>query len=64
MTLEALMVDRGSDVSHLPGGKPRSSNIVPTYHVVGVWFSCLQSDPCIGAELIKDPEELFDAVLL
>lgn len=64
MTLEALKVDRGSDVSGLPGGKPRLSNIVPTYHVVGVWFSCLQSDPCIGADLIKDPEAAYDAVLL
>ena len=64
MTLEALQVDGHFDVTNLPGGKPRSSNFVPTYHVVGVWFSCLQSDPFIGAELIRDPEEVYDALLL
>jgi len=63
LTLEALMVDGHFDITRYPG-EPRSGNTVPTYHVVGVWFSCLQSDPFIGAELIKDPEEVYDAILL
>ncbi|GAB7324237.1 hypothetical protein MBLNU13_g07591t1 [Cladosporium sp. NU13] len=63
LTLEALMVDGHFDVSKYPG-KPRLGNTVPTYHVVGVWFSCLQSDTSIGAELIKDRTEAYDAVLL
>ena len=63
MTLEALMVDGHFDVTAYPG-EPRSGNFVRTYHVVGVCFSCLQSDPCIGAELIKEQEEACDALLL
>ena len=63
MTLEALMVDGHFDVANYPG-EPRLGNFVRTYHVVGVWFSCLQSDPCIGAELIREPEEAYDALLL
>lgn len=34
------------------------------YLVVGVWFSCLKSDPGIGAELIRDPEGTYDAILI
>jgi hypothetical protein len=65
LTLEALKVDGHFSVAQYEAtDEPRLNKTVPMYHVVGVWFSCLQSDPFIGAELIKDPEEAHDAVLV
>lgn len=65
MTLEALKVDSHFSVAkYVKTDEPRLNRTVPMYHVVGVWFSCLQSDPSIGAELIKDPEEAYGAVLI
>ena len=61
--MEELIVDGNYNVSKYPG-KPRLGSTVPQYHVVDVWLSCLQNDPCIGAELIKDLKEAYDAVLL
>lgn len=65
MTLEALKVNGHFSVAkYVKTNEPRLNRTVPMYHVVGVWFSCLQSDPFIGAELIKNPAEAFDAVLI
>ena len=65
LTLEAMKVkDRYNVADHMDTDEPRLNRIVPMYVVVGVWFSCLHSDPSIGAELIKDPEGTYDALLV
>jgi hypothetical protein len=65
LTLEALKARDGYNLAeHMDTDEPRLNRAVPMYLVVGVWFSCLGSDPCIGAELIRDPEGIYDAILI
>jgi hypothetical protein len=65
LTLEAMKVEDSYNIAErMDFDEPRLNRAVPMYHVVGVWFPCLRSDPCIGAELIKDPEGIYYAILI
>lgn len=65
LTLEAVKVYDHFNMSKMvTTAEDRHQKTVPCYHVVGVWFSCRQDDPSIGAELIKNPVGMYDAVLV
>jgi hypothetical protein len=65
LTLEATISNTlPQGMEHICTLNPRYKESVPMYTVRGVWYTGPRRDPCIGAELVEDSEEDYDAILI